>query len=608
MWTLALLGTTACIDSVSFGDGGGFGDVGGEDGFDDREVHRAAEPPPPISGGTLLVLRDGDTVVATDPDRDVVHVASLSSSAEIATIALSADDEPGRSVQDASGIVHVALRGAGELVSIDPADWTITARNATCAHPRGLTFDDARGVVLVACAGGELVAHTPGAAMAERVAVVPDLRDVFVQNGTVRVSRFRTAEVMDVDGGAVRATIAPPKTVGQRVPGTAYRTTPTPDGGWLMVHQSAVTEPIDLDPESGGVGPIRVTPYGGGGGGDDGGAEPEPCDGPVSAVLSMQRPDGEVVTSELLTLSTLAVDAAISPDGTRIAVAIAGQSDEGSETAKRERGVVLVNSAMLSVDPDADCHDPEDMGVPGQIIAVSFVTDELVIAQSREPAALYLVDVDERSWTEIPLAGDSVRDTGHDLFHQDAGVGLSCASCHPEGGDDGRVWMFAPGPVPRRTQSLRAGVAGTEPFHWVGDLATFSDLAVEVHSRRMGAAAQSEERIAAFQEWVFAIPTSTPQRSVDDALAMEGRDVFVAAGCAECHTDQALADGKMATIDGIELQVPTLRGIALHPPYMHDGRAADLAGSVRDMLRTTAPDIVLSDDEIAATVAYLESL
>src|SRR5437870_7650387 len=33
---------------------------------------RQAVPPPPISGGTLLVTRDGKTAVVADPDRDQV--------------------------------------------------------------------------------------------------------------------------------------------------------------------------------------------------------------------------------------------------------------------------------------------------------------------------------------------------------------------------------------------------------------------------------------------------------------------------------------------------------------------------------------------------------
>ncbi|HVY46977.1 MAG TPA: hypothetical protein VHB21_13915, partial [Minicystis sp.] len=37
----------------------------------------ASDAPPPISGGTLIVLADGNTAVAADPDRDVVYVVDV---------------------------------------------------------------------------------------------------------------------------------------------------------------------------------------------------------------------------------------------------------------------------------------------------------------------------------------------------------------------------------------------------------------------------------------------------------------------------------------------------------------------------------------------------
>src|SRR4051812_18129802 len=60
--------------------------------------------PPPISGGTLLVSRDG-LVVAADADRDAVFVVDLEQR-HVDTIALAAGDEPGRAVEDSNGRVH----------------------------------------------------------------------------------------------------------------------------------------------------------------------------------------------------------------------------------------------------------------------------------------------------------------------------------------------------------------------------------------------------------------------------------------------------------------------------------------------------------------------
>jgi hypothetical protein len=83
--------------------------------------------PPPISGGTLLVTRDGNTAVASDPDRDAIYVVDLTARSLTFTVALRPGDEPGRLAEDGAGRVHVALRGGGALVSIDRATGTLAA-------------------------------------------------------------------------------------------------------------------------------------------------------------------------------------------------------------------------------------------------------------------------------------------------------------------------------------------------------------------------------------------------------------------------------------------------------------------------------------------------
>lgn len=84
---------------------------------------------------------------------------------------------------------------------------------------------------------------------------------------------------------------------------------------------------------------------------------------------------------------------------------------------------------------------------------------------------------------EVDLGGLSVRDTGHDLFHQASGAGIACASCHPESAEDGRVWQFS-GQGARRTQSLHNGIAGTQPFHWDRKLSGMDKLTDEVRQAR----------------------------------------------------------------------------------------------------------------------------
>jgi hypothetical protein len=70
----------------------------------------ATPSPPPISGGTLIVSRDGHYAVAADPDRDLVYGVDLGTRALVYSASLVAGDEPGRLVEDGAHRVHVALR------------------------------------------------------------------------------------------------------------------------------------------------------------------------------------------------------------------------------------------------------------------------------------------------------------------------------------------------------------------------------------------------------------------------------------------------------------------------------------------------------------------
>ena len=59
---------------------------------------------------------------------------------------------------------------------------------------------------------------------------------------------------------------------------------------------------------------------------------------------------------------------------------------------------------------------------------------------------------------------------------------LSCASCHADGGGDGRVWDFTGfGEGLRRTISLR-GRAGSAPLHWSGNFDELQDFEGQIRA------------------------------------------------------------------------------------------------------------------------------
>lgn len=586
---------------------------------DVRPVTRAAEAPPPISGGTLMVTSDGTLAVAADPDRDLVHVVDLESLRQLHAIALPDGDEPGRVVADDEGRVHVVARRGGVVIDIDPRAGRVLDRRAVCANPRGIAFQAERGALHVACAGGDLVTlPVDGGGATRRVWLGPDLRDVMVLDEQLAVTRFRSARLLrlDSDGGVVE-TETPlglhrseffDGELHELQPNSAWRTIATPDGEWLMAHQVSSSKAIGPSRDHDSSGATDGFGDGGdGGGGYGGGPGRLPCAAVVESVVSLGDGDFDVRNSGLINETVLAVDVATSVTGSWIALAVAGKHEDGAEP----RGVIMLPKTDLTDDAHVDCREPRQAPVPpGQYVSVAFDPWGNIIAQSREPAFLIRVDPFSGLQDEIPLQGDSVADTGHDLFHRDAGQLIACASCHPEGGDDGRVWRFAELGV-RHTPSLAVGLAGTEPFHWAGDLEDMGALVAEVHVGRMGGRPLSPERVEALQSWMFSIPPMRARRSSSDAAALRGAESFAAWGCGDCHRGEALDGGPDNTDIGLELtlQVPALRGVAQHPPYMHDGRSQDLREAVLDMVTRTRPQLgIPSEAELADMVAYLETL
>lgn len=474
----------------------------------------AAVPPPPISGGTLLVTHGGYTAVAADPDRDLVYVVDLASRRLARTIALQPGDEPGRVAEDGGGRVHVALRGGGALVTLDPATGAVLARRPVCPAPRGVAWDETTDTVVVACATGEVVTlPSAGGPPTRTVTVERDLRDVLVRKGVITVSTFRSSEVLELatDGAVLRRfSVASPQTtaeLGPMAPHVAWRTFASPSGGTVVVHQlhAALAIPTSTFEYYCACGSAPT----------------------VIADMTFLGPDGDVVSDELLAGDVLPVDVAISPDGRGALVAAPGNAFLPDRPPLRYVALgtpVAYDATFL----------PPFQGTP---IAVAFDAGGEALAQTREPAALWLVYPGGATNVSIPLSSRSRDDTGHDVFHAQTGGFIACASCHPEGGDDGHVWNF--GGSLRRTASLRGIIAGTAPYHWQGDEADFPALVADVYTKRMGGAALGADVTASLERWVQAIPAPPSPSWIDAASAARGQALFesAATGCTSCHTD-----------------------------------------------------------------------
>lgn len=619
----------------SVGSAGGRPSV--QDITDTRAVVKSATTPPPITGGTLLALSDGERALASDPDRDRIWLLDYKNASVSGTITLEAGAQPTRAIEDDSGHAYVVLRGTGDVLTVDLASASVAERRHACIAPRGVSLAPERDRLLVSCAEGRLI-EMPFRGLAQRETAIPsDARDVVVQAGRVVVSRFRSAELVEVAADGTHTTTLPsvPTSVAGPIsfPGTsefqpsvAWRTAVSPNGdGIVVVHQRATTVDIQLPPPS-DTPPTDAPVPGGGSAGGSGtspyGGDLTGCGGIVQSAITLVQ-DGVTLTSPQLAGVVLPVDVAVSDDGF-IAVAGAGASE--LSPAQRfmpssQMGVAFYTVPALDRNTQGDCTSGMPVaGLSGQqIVSVAFEpgTTGRALALSRDPLRLSVIDgfrvagvAFVSSIVEIPSV--NVTDTGHDIFHRDAGGGIACASCHPEGTDDARTWNFAPVGA-RRTQPLDVGLEGSAPFHWDGDLPTIGSLMNEVFVRRMGGFAESPERVDAVQDWIFSLRPRAAVRAGDDPAALRGKALFNSSevGCATCHTGPKFTNSTSFDVGtGGKFQVPSLLGVARRLPLMHTGCAQTLRERFDPSCGGTAHGNTaqLDEGQLSDLVSFLESI
>jgi hypothetical protein len=552
----------------------------------------AAVRPPAISGGTMLVTHDGTTVVVADSARDLVYVVDVASRTLLQTIALQSGDEPGRVAEDGAGRVHVALRGSGALVTLDPASGNVLARRAVCPAPRGVAWDGTTDSVIVACATGELVTlPSAGGAPTRTVTVERDLRDVMVQDGAVSVSSFRSSELLDLasDGSVVErvgmATSSGLAQVGQVTPQVAWRTLLDAAGDTVVLHQVHSDASISTTLPGG---------YGGAGGASTGGF-------PIVLVdLTVFGPDGSLVSDNILNGAAVAVDVAISPDGAHALIAAAGNAFSP----------LLQTALYFPIGTGGNADSAPMPQLTGPAVAVAFDDAGEALVQTLDPAMLWIVTPGTSQSEAISLSSISRTDSGNNIFHTQAGAMVACASCHPEGGDDGHVWTFD-GDL-RRTSSLRGTILGTAPYHWPGDMPDFPTLLVDVYTIRMGGTLLPPGAATALQGWVEGIPAPPAPSWVDPSAAQRGQALFegAGAGCTSCHSGTKFTNN--ATLDvgtGGAFQVPPLVGVGWRTPLLHDGCATTLTDRFASCATPGHGSTSnLSTANVSDLVAYLETL
>ena len=223
---------------------------------------------------------------------------------------------------------------------------------------------------------------------------------------------------------------------------------------------------------------------------------------------------------------------------------------------------------------------------------------------------------------------------------------MSCASCHNDGGHDGRVWdLTGFGEGLRNTISLRGRAGMGQGFlHWSNNFDEVQDFEGQIRALSGGTGLMADadfnagtrsqplgttkaglstdlDALAAYVASLssFDVSPYRPSAAALSATAAEGQTLFASLNCGSCHSGTAFTGSGADTLVNVGtlkassgqrlggtltgIDVPTLRDVWATAPYLHDGSAATLEGAVR-----AHSGVTVTDANLAKLVAYLREI
>jgi YVTN family beta-propeller protein len=276
-------------------------------------------------------------------------------------------------------------------------------------------------------------------------------------------------------------------------------------------------------------------------------------------------------------------------------------------------------------------------------VGVHDLTRLLNLGESNVPLLATLPAVTSEALTAQVLRGKQffydARDTrlARDAY-------MSCASCHNDGGHDGRTWdLTGMGEGLRNTVSLRGRAAMGQGFlHWSANFDELQDFEGQIRALAGGTGLMADadfsprsqplgapkagtsadlDALAAYVASLNAFAAS-PHRNANGTLtpaAVAGREVFRAQNCASCHGGASFTKSANANLENIGtlkpgsgsrlggaltgIDVPTLRDVWATAPYLHDGSAPTLADAI-----VAHGGVSVGGTDLANLVAYVEQI
>jgi YVTN family beta-propeller protein len=340
-------------------------------------------------------------------------------------------------------------------------------------------------------------------------------------------------------------------------------------------------------------------------------------------------------------------EAAVSPDGKRLYTIYAGTNDMNVSAILDDDFKEIDNTGKFRVGQNPRAiRLSADGGTAYIYNALDFSVGVYETPRMREIASIKVCDP--------PKTPDWVR--GKVLFSTanpplTTRRWIACASCHPDGLADGRVWHNPEGL--RKTPAL-FGLAHTHPLHWSADRDEVQDFEYTIRGKLMQGTGllrgtikpktahepvELEEKLAGrspdldalaiyTNSFEFTLSPHAPAPGKLSESAERGKRLFSSKeiGCASCHSGPYYTDSRLekpfnlhdvgtgkddpTEKMGPKYDTPTLLGVYRTAPYLHHGKAKTLL----DVLTTcNAEDrhgktSHLKPAELDDLVAFLKSL
>ncbi|MGF1448466.1 MAG: Ig-like domain-containing protein [Opitutales bacterium] len=333
-----------------------------------------------------------------------------------------------------------------------------------------------------------------------------------------------------------------------------------------------------------------------------------------------------------------------SPFGDYAFVALEGNNQVAVyDTLKVSANAGLATLTRLGTDPTPEGEGvipdyPTKEGLAPQGLSFDPLSGKLAVKafMSRSMTVFDVSELIDRADINVPanavetvsnevLSADVLR--GKQVFYnaEDLRMGsqgyMTCATCHADGGHDGRTWDFTDrGEGLRNTTDLR-GRAGTAHgnVHWTGNFDELQDFENDIRGFFGGTGFLTNAQFNATSNTLGAPKTGlnidldamaayvaslnetsyprSPYRNADGTMTPEaivGKAIFNQLDCVDCHSGATFTDSTLGTatlsdagfiktgsggrLGGVlpGIDTPTLLGLWDSAPYLHDGSAATI--------------------------------